>query len=159
MWSLLCKIWDLQLEGACNSVMGPPVYKVVQIWPGLFVCKQVTVCPGHIWTTLYISEMTPMSHSSSSEYCLLSEEWTPVQNRLKRISVFYKFIDHLTHWVQYTPLTSWLELNCLLRRVCLIRSSSPHPTPFPSECFQRIFWVVQHTCTAVLQFCWLAVTL
>ena len=30
------------------------IYKVVQIWPGLFVCKQVTVCPGHIWTTLYI---------------------------------------------------------------------------------------------------------
>jgi hypothetical protein len=29
------------------------IYKVVQIWPGLFVCKQVTVCPGHIWTTLY----------------------------------------------------------------------------------------------------------
>jgi hypothetical protein len=29
------------------------LYKVVQIWPGLFVCKQVTVCPGHIWTTLY----------------------------------------------------------------------------------------------------------
>jgi hypothetical protein len=28
-------------------------YKVVQIWPGRFVCKQVTVCPGHIWTTLY----------------------------------------------------------------------------------------------------------
>jgi hypothetical protein len=27
-------------------------YKVVQIWPGRFVCKQVTVCPGHIWTTL-----------------------------------------------------------------------------------------------------------
>jgi hypothetical protein len=31
-----------------------PKYKVVQIWPGLFVCKQVTVCPGHIWTTLYL---------------------------------------------------------------------------------------------------------
>jgi hypothetical protein len=30
------------------------IYNVVQIWPGLFVCKQVTVCPGHIWTTLYI---------------------------------------------------------------------------------------------------------
>jgi hypothetical protein len=29
-------------------------YKVVQIWPGQFVCKQVTVCPGHIWTTLYM---------------------------------------------------------------------------------------------------------
>jgi hypothetical protein len=31
------------------------MYKVVQIWPGLIVCKQVTVCPGHIWTTLYIA--------------------------------------------------------------------------------------------------------
>jgi hypothetical protein len=28
-------------------------YKVVQIWPGMTVCKQVTVCPGRIWTTLY----------------------------------------------------------------------------------------------------------
>jgi hypothetical protein len=27
-------------------------HKVVEIWPGLIVCKQVTVCPGHIWTTL-----------------------------------------------------------------------------------------------------------
>jgi hypothetical protein len=24
-------------------------YNVVQIWPGLIVCKQVTVCPGHIF--------------------------------------------------------------------------------------------------------------
>ena len=31
------------------------LYKVVQIWPGRFVCKQVTVCPGHIWTTLYLA--------------------------------------------------------------------------------------------------------
>jgi hypothetical protein len=30
------------------------IYKVVQIWPGLILCKEVTVCPGHIWTTLYI---------------------------------------------------------------------------------------------------------
>ena len=31
---------------------------VVQIWPGLTVCKQVTVCPGHIWTTLYFPKIT-----------------------------------------------------------------------------------------------------
>jgi hypothetical protein len=37
-----------------NSCSGDPLYKVVQIWLGLFVCKQVTVCPGHIWTTLYM---------------------------------------------------------------------------------------------------------
>jgi hypothetical protein len=24
------------------------LYKVVQIWLGRFVCKEVTVCPGHI---------------------------------------------------------------------------------------------------------------
>ena len=30
-------------------------YKVFQIWPGLIVCKQVIVCPGHIWTTLYLN--------------------------------------------------------------------------------------------------------
>jgi hypothetical protein len=29
------------------------IYKMVRIWPGRFVCKQVTVCPGHIGTTLY----------------------------------------------------------------------------------------------------------
>jgi hypothetical protein len=28
-------------------------YKMVQIWQGLIVCRQVTVCPGHIWTILY----------------------------------------------------------------------------------------------------------
>jgi hypothetical protein len=31
----------------------PGLYKVVQIWPGLIVCKLVTVRPGHIWTTWY----------------------------------------------------------------------------------------------------------
>jgi hypothetical protein len=29
-------------------------YKVVQIWPGLIVCEQAAISPGHIWTTLYI---------------------------------------------------------------------------------------------------------
>jgi hypothetical protein len=37
-----------------NSHQMQKIYKVVQIRPRLFVCKQVTVCPGHIWTTLYI---------------------------------------------------------------------------------------------------------
>jgi hypothetical protein len=38
---------------------------VVQIWPGLFVCKQVTVCPGHIWTTLYTNEIWKDSHTKA----------------------------------------------------------------------------------------------
>jgi hypothetical protein len=44
-------------------------YKVVQIWPGLFVCKQVTVCPGHIWTTLYMLVLTIfMRHKSAQSW-------------------------------------------------------------------------------------------
>jgi hypothetical protein len=44
------------LKGAQFSTFIAKIeYKVVQIWPGLFVCKQVTVCPGHIWTTLYFT--------------------------------------------------------------------------------------------------------
>jgi hypothetical protein len=42
---------DLQPGARCKPLQ--IMYKVVQIWPGLFVCKQVTVCPGHIWNTLY----------------------------------------------------------------------------------------------------------
>ena len=41
--------------GSAHGALARPVkYKVVQIWPGLIVCKRVTVCPGHIWTALYI---------------------------------------------------------------------------------------------------------
>ena len=42
--------WNAYMYVLCMYIC---MYKVVQIWPGLFVCKQVTVCPGHIWTTLY----------------------------------------------------------------------------------------------------------
>ena len=30
------------------------MYKVIQIWPGPFVCKSGDISPGHIWTTLYV---------------------------------------------------------------------------------------------------------
>jgi hypothetical protein len=43
-----------QTNRKCLWLVSESNYKVVQIWPGLFVCKQVTVCPDHIWTTLYI---------------------------------------------------------------------------------------------------------
>jgi hypothetical protein len=43
-----------KVQWLCNLHNIIHIYKVVQIWPGLFVCKQVTVCPGHIWTTLYM---------------------------------------------------------------------------------------------------------
>jgi hypothetical protein len=41
---------------------------VVQICPGRFVCKQVTVCPGHIWTTLYVGSLEAMSTGNIQFY-------------------------------------------------------------------------------------------
>ena len=46
-------LWEKAAYENQDRVENRRIYKVVQIWPGLFVCKQVTVCPGHIWTTLY----------------------------------------------------------------------------------------------------------
>ena len=77
-----------------DSCPGPPKYKVVQIWPGRFVCKQVTVCPGHIWTTLYkanVQIITPqfcehevtLSYSTSRlmyEVGLIVTPWTLVSS-------------------------------------------------------------------------------
>jgi hypothetical protein len=51
------------------------IYKVVQIWPGLIVCKQVTVCPGHIWTTLYFGTVVRQS-------CKLAESRSEFLSRL-----------------------------------------------------------------------------
>jgi hypothetical protein len=71
---LSCLVWSDELcqnvcfdlhcvrSGSCNSWI---IFMVINVWPlydntrwfkydrELFVCKQVTVCPGHIWTTLY----------------------------------------------------------------------------------------------------------
>jgi hypothetical protein len=53
---------------------------VVQIWPGRFVCKQVTVCPGHIWTTLYYGCTLNRSPISSSSYAPPLSVIRPFQN-------------------------------------------------------------------------------
>jgi hypothetical protein len=60
----LCYYWVWKL---CVEVIA--IYKVVQIWPGLFVCKQVTVCPGHIWTTLYVAVLCFCSARMSAAFC------------------------------------------------------------------------------------------
>jgi hypothetical protein len=59
---------------------------VVQIWPALIVCKQVTVCPGHIWTTLYIQAPSVRSHYCTRYFCpqrlhRRSVRFTTLQNR------------------------------------------------------------------------------
>ena len=48
-------------------------YKVVQIWPGRFVCKQVTVFPGHIWTTLYMYIPCVAGYHGLYRVCLLAK--------------------------------------------------------------------------------------
>jgi hypothetical protein len=67
-------------------------YKVVQIWPGRFVCKQVTVCPGHIWTTLYIHK----------EECINIVTETQSKTMAQKISPL-KFCSICT-WIQFLYL-------------------------------------------------------
>jgi hypothetical protein len=51
---ILLPVFTLHVSPWSNrNVTLSSMYKVVQIWPGLFLCKQVTVCPGNILTTLY----------------------------------------------------------------------------------------------------------
>ena len=63
-WTFFSPHWNVilfQTWNACRStlcgvlvvsglVFWLGMYKVVQIWPGLIVCKQVTVCPGLPYT-------------------------------------------------------------------------------------------------------------
>jgi hypothetical protein len=76
------------LSSCCCSLLVPVnvrIYKVLQIWPGLIVCKLVTVCPGHIWTTLYL-DATFRQSSPLSQH----------QNRHDPLLVFrFKFLSLL----------------------------------------------------------------
>ena len=56
-------------------------YKVVQIWPGLTVCKEVTVRPGHIWTTLYVN-------CSTRQACPTTARIAPPFSSLKKSFAF-----------------------------------------------------------------------
>ena len=49
--------------------------KVVQIWPGLFVCKSSDTSPGHIWTTLDIGVWS-FKQKTTNENVLAKNEST-----------------------------------------------------------------------------------
>jgi hypothetical protein len=94
------------------------LYKMVQIWPGLTVCKQVTVCPGHIWTTLYFlpllisllrySTASEWRHSHVTASCvdirhryLYIDRWSVTYKKLN--CSFSEFFFHSVIWVIKLP--------------------------------------------------------
>jgi len=58
------------------------MYKVVQIWPGLFVCKSGDISPGHIWTTLYFPKQT----------------YKFQENKNRDIHIFFNYFMGLYFW-------------------------------------------------------------
>jgi hypothetical protein len=53
------------------------LYKMVQIWPGLFTLVYTQISPGHIWTTLYnvsitlgVTHSKSQSRSGAKNFCL-----------------------------------------------------------------------------------------
>jgi hypothetical protein len=77
-------------------------YKVVQIWPGLIVCKQVTVCPGHIWTTLYIqmASLFTVEGNPTIDRGAISRMW----RKCKLLSAGENWTDGLCRcWIRWQP--------------------------------------------------------
>jgi hypothetical protein len=80
--SSLNKMWDVTrfcfvpppispgYNFTCSVYKYIVIYKVVQIWPGLFVCKEVTVYPGHIWTRLQVASFLLLSVCVWKSMCL-----------------------------------------------------------------------------------------
>jgi hypothetical protein len=102
-WNLCLVKWRGLAAAICTKMF--IIYKVVQIWPGRFVCKQVTVCPGHIWTTLYMHYKIPFHYSSDQYIC--------------DCYTCYKFRQLLTSypWRPFSPLcptSSLLTVHCEL---------------------------------------------
>jgi hypothetical protein len=115
---------------SCSLII---IYKVVQIWPGRFVCKQVTVCPGHIWTTLYkpgpkiiyfVACLSPISRSGTyfldfkTRFCkhfrtsetaarlkfiLTNYRRTSILNRCRKNWIFYYIVEKRDHGQSSCP--------------------------------------------------------
>jgi hypothetical protein len=87
------------------------IYKVVQIWPGWFLCKQVTVCPGHISTTLYtnvaeVRKKQPVAHRSQI-----------VDPCTSAITLFRQTIRQLIHQCNLQHTTWQNRLNLIITPV------------------------------------------
>jgi hypothetical protein len=85
LWEYIEAVHQLfiDLKKAYDSLRREVLYKVVQIWPGRFVCKQVTVCPDHIWTTLYYNNNNNNNNTRWFKYdqdclCVNKSQFVPV---------------------------------------------------------------------------------
>jgi hypothetical protein len=116
-------------------------YKVVQIWPGRFVCKQVTVFPGHIWTTLYLTWNSSVwedmcvcmlvcpYHWYKFEFTISVKQTVGVHTaRPSVVSTLF------TLWLSLNPRASWLAAykGYYVQKFC---RSSLHQ--YPTHDFQR----------------------
>jgi hypothetical protein len=101
-------------------------YKVVQIWPGRFVCKQVTVCPGHIWTTLYLS---------CSKF---SNDLLPVFMFLFRPAFWPR---DMTVYLVFSAFTSFV-VTCLKQELKHVLGAQDRPT-FSEEPVSETNWMAE----------------
>ena len=108
---------------------------MVQIWPGLFVCKQVTVCPGHIWTTLYVNNdkvviTATKTHWAGKQIFFISQAglvmlFNTVYGYDKCIQ-FYNFVMFYLHCRWNTRGRNWMHIRTRgLRKSSNIRAKKP----------------------------------
>jgi hypothetical protein len=102
------------------------MYKVVQIWQGLFVCKQVTVCPGDIWTTLYIPKFVLRN-------VVLLTAWSRLVATLRHVT-WRLFLRPYYFW--HPPVS---YSNCHIPSFLVKKWFRPHNSIYPSV-YNRILY-------------------
>jgi hypothetical protein len=63
-------------------------YKVVQIWPGLFILVYTQISPGHIRTTLYLKIKSPVAPEDNSELHIVRSMGTQIFQKSRATSEF-----------------------------------------------------------------------
>jgi hypothetical protein len=90
---------------------------VVQTWPGLIVCKLVTVCPGHIWTTLYKHTILfcplPLVFLRS-----LSEKWFHDRSIFITWLTLQNFLQQISRVQQIPYLVMYIILHYSIYMIC-----------------------------------------
>jgi hypothetical protein len=132
---LMCTKWHLRvwfrsvLSQSCKCTQTESRnrhlrYKVVQIWPGRFVCKQVTVCPGHIWTTLYFNyKVQDVTRCQYIELPVFENQTSSLWLMNFVLNIPCGFV---THTVYNTPTETCCSLCHILRHISAILGHHSH---------------------------------
>jgi hypothetical protein len=87
------------------------MYKVVQIWPGLVRLVYTQISPGHIWTTLYLTEHPSVLAFTNILYSVLLLLIPKFANECA-IEVYIRSMPGVTKWKLCKVMCCTLYCEC-----------------------------------------------